>query len=78
MTITAGARVRVRPGTDDAELVAAYGPTGTVLDATYDERGPHIVIRLDGGETIWSLSPGDWEVIELSGGATKSECSPCL
>jgi hypothetical protein len=61
---TVGARVRVRPGTDDAELVADYGPTGTVLSLTKDDHGLNFVIRLDGGETVWASSPDDWEVIE--------------
>ena len=65
MTITAGARVRVRPGTDDAEMIADYDPTGTVLEWTEDDRGHHIVIRLNSGQTVWASSPDDWEVIAL-------------
>lgn len=62
-SLPVGARVRVRPRIEDAEDIAGYAPTGTVLQSADDDRGPHIVIRLDSGQTVWAISPGDWEVV---------------
>lgn len=57
----AKARVRVRPGSDDAEAIEGYASKGTVQYSAEDDRGPHMVIQLDSGQTVWTTSPGDWE-----------------
>lgn len=60
----AGACVCVRPGSEDAKLIAGYGPTGTIVGVSADHRGPpQLIIMLDGGETVTSSSPENLNVI---------------
>lgn len=61
--ISAGGRVRVKPGTVSAALVGAHPPTGTVRSFEAGDDGPHLVVELDDGALVFSLSPDDWIVV---------------
>lgn len=63
------------PGSGDAELVHGKSPEGTVVGAAVDNQGECLTITLDSGETIWSLSPGDWEAIDARNGGNVLTCA---
>ena len=63
LTFTAGTRVRVKPGSVSAALVGKHPLTGTVRAFEDDDKGPVVVVELDDGALVSSLSPSDWTVL---------------
>ena len=61
--LAAGDRVRVKPRTVSADMVGTHPLTGTVRGCGTEDHGPYVVVELDDGALVSSLSPGDWAVL---------------